>query len=72
MSEYQQFQSEREKIDFLLQKGYVIHEVKEHLNGSTVVFLNPADKTQEVLEVGTANARKYFSTILFTQQKQKA
>ncbi|MEH7479838.1 hypothetical protein V7157_01780 [Neobacillus drentensis] len=67
MSDYQQFLDERDKIDFLFQKGYRINGVKEHLNGATVEFLHPKGNVFETLLIGTANARKYFTNLLLKQ-----
>jgi len=69
MSEHQQFLDERDKIDFLIQKGFRIHQVHEHLNGSSVDFYHPEVNKTETLLIGNANARKYFSSLLI-QQKQ--
>ncbi|MGJ7910048.1 hypothetical protein [Neobacillus sp. LXY-1] len=68
MSDYQQFLEERDKIDFLIQKGYMIQSVTEHLNGATVEFVHPDGHESETLLVGNANARKYFSSILIKQK----
>lgn len=70
MSEHQQFLSEREKIDFLMQKGYRIHQVKEHLDGATVEFVHPDGNVSETLLIGNANARKYFSSLLIKQKQR--
>nr|WP_263326572.1 hypothetical protein [Neobacillus sp. Marseille-Q6967] len=67
MSEYQQFLNERDRIDFLIQKGYRIQRVHEHLDGATVEFLHPEKNVKETLLIGTANARKYFSSMLIKQ-----
>jgi hypothetical protein len=67
MSDYQQFLDERDKIDYLIQKGYRISGVKEHLNGSTVDFLHPKGNVIETLQIGTVNARKYFASLLLKQ-----
>ncbi|WP_040208896.1 hypothetical protein [Neobacillus jeddahensis] len=71
MSDYQQFLSERDKIDFLIQKGCQISGVKEHLNGATVDFLHPNGNVTETLLIGTANGRKYFSSLLVKQNQLK-
>ncbi|HYK72981.1 MAG TPA: hypothetical protein VEV44_07600 [Pseudoneobacillus sp.] len=70
MSDYQQFLSERDKIDDLIQKGYLIDNVIENLNGATVDFLHPNDNKKETLQIGSANARKYFSSLLIHQKKK--
>lgn len=69
MSEYQQYLAERDKIDFYIQKGYRIHQVKEHLNGATVEFVHPNGNVSETLLIGNANARKYFSSLLIKQNR---
>jgi len=69
MSDYQQYLNERDKIDFLIQKGYRINSVNEHLNGAAVEFLNPQGNVSETLLVGTANGRKYFSSLLIKQNQ---
>ncbi|OIK11362.1 hypothetical protein BIV60_18335 [Bacillus sp. MUM 116] len=64
MSEHQQFLDERDKIDYLIQKGFRIHRVNEHLNGASVDFVHPEENKTETLLIGNANARKYFSSLL--------
>ena len=71
MSDYQQFLDERDKVDFLIQKGCRISGVKEHLNGSTVEFTHPKGNVTETLLIGTANARKYFASLLLKQNHTK-
>lgn len=70
MSEYQQFLQERDRIDFLIDKGYKIKHVTENLNGATVEFekSNVNEETSiETLYIQTPNARKYFSVKLLQQ-----
>ena len=69
MSEHQQFLAERDKIDYLIQKGYRINSISEHLNGSSVYFLHPEENKQETLLIGNANARKYFASLYIQQSK---
>jgi hypothetical protein len=64
MSEYQEFLAERDKIDFLIQKGFKIERVTENLSGAFVLFKNSENKRSAKLHVKTANARKYFSNLL--------
>ncbi|MEH7304240.1 hypothetical protein [Neobacillus drentensis] len=71
MSDHQQFLDERDKIDFLIQKGYRISGVKEHLNGATVEFEHPKGNVTEILKIGTANARKYFASLLLKQNHSR-
>ncbi|WP_163102347.1 hypothetical protein [Peribacillus alkalitolerans] len=72
MSDYQQFLSEREKIDFMIEKGYRIKGVNENLSGSFVEFENTSldRENTETLHIQTAEARKYFSVILIKQQQK--
>lgn len=70
MSEHQQFLDERDKIDFLIQKGCRISGVREHLNGASVDFVHPSGNVTETLHIGTANARKYFSSLLIKQNQE--
>ncbi|MBU8878400.1 hypothetical protein BGM26_05280 [Bacillus sp. FJAT-29790] len=69
MSDHQQFLDERDRIDFLIQKGYLINKVNENLDGAFVDFTHLEEKKTETVRIGTANGRKYFSTLLFQQQK---
>jgi hypothetical protein len=64
MSDYQEFLSERDKIDFLIQKGFKIEKIKENLSGAFVLFKHTENKRSATLHVKTANARKYFSNLL--------
>jgi hypothetical protein len=68
MSDYQQFLNERDKIDFLIQKGYRITKVIENLDGAYIDFSHPNDLIQ-TLQIETANGRKYFSSLLIQQGK---
>lgn len=70
MSEHQQYLTEKNLIDELIQKGYRIQGVNEHLNGDSVDFLHPNGTVTETILVGTANARKYFSSFLIKQNAE--
>ncbi|WP_332691621.1 hypothetical protein [Halalkalibacter lacteus] len=73
MSDYQQFLSEREKVDYLLEKGYQIDSVTENFNGSYVDFsLKTSENLKDTvqLHIQTVEARKYFSTKLMIQQSR--
>jgi len=69
MSSYHEYMAEREKIDFLLQKGFKITAVTENLNGAFVTFerIEKNQTEQETLHILTADARKYFSSVLIQQ-----
>ncbi|MGG0336693.1 hypothetical protein [Priestia aryabhattai] len=66
MSSYHEYMAEREKIDFLLQKGFKITAVTENLSGAFVTFerIEKNQTEQETLHILTADARKYFSSVL--------
>ena len=67
MSDYQQYCKEKDKIDDFIQKGFLISQVSETLDGAYVEFSHPEEGDKETVLIGTANARKYFSTILIRQ-----
>jgi hypothetical protein len=73
---YQEFLAERDKIDYLIQQGYYIKNVRENLSGAFVEFeLKIPDSsgkkdTTQILHIKNADARKYFSSLLIRQMKQ--
>ncbi|MGG1575639.1 hypothetical protein [Fictibacillus sp. NRS-1165] len=71
MSASQEYFEEKEKIDFLLYRGFRVTRVTENLDGAAVEFerTGAAGQEKEVLHLQTADARKYFSSILFHQQR---
>ncbi|WP_404331819.1 hypothetical protein [Mesobacillus maritimus] len=73
MSSYKEFLEEKEKIDRLLQKDYEITRVRENLSGAFVEFTNSKNPDEKVeLQFLTADARKYFSSIIIANQKKSA
>jgi hypothetical protein len=73
MSSYKEFLGEKEKIDQLLQKDYEITRVHENLSGAFVEFTNTKNLEDKVeLQILTADARKYFSSIIIANQKKSA
>ncbi|MCC3358604.1 hypothetical protein [Bacillus sp. REN16] len=70
MSEYQIFLQERDKIDFLIQKGCKMTNIIENLSGAFVDFENTDEK--ETLHIVTPEGRKYFAVMLIKQQKEGA
>ncbi|MCA1029793.1 hypothetical protein LCL95_01950 [Bacillus timonensis] len=73
MSSYQEFLNERDKIDYLIQKGYKISGVTENLSGAFVEFELQTEgeagtNEKEVLHILTADARKYFSSLIIKQR----
>ncbi|MFC7063472.1 hypothetical protein [Halobacillus seohaensis] len=75
MSSFHEFEAEREKIDFLLEQGYIITGVTENLSGSFLEFdyqgTDLEKEKKERLHVLHPDSRKYFATILFQQQKKQ-
>lgn len=72
MSSYKEFALEKEKIDFYQSNGYKISKVTESLDGTYVEFEqqeNSEDKQSLVLY--TADGRKYLSSIVFEEQKER-
>ncbi|MBM7691283.1 hypothetical protein JOC77_000688 [Peribacillus deserti] len=67
MSEYKEFLTEKEQIDDLIRSGYRIQSVIENLDGAFVNFTHKDQGHCKSLHIGTANARKYFSSILMQQ-----
>jgi hypothetical protein len=73
MSEYQLFVEEKQKIDTFISKGYLISNVKEDLAGGFFEFTPPNNSDEKVtLHINSANARKYFFTLLIKQQMKAA
>lgn len=74
MSAYNEFVAEKEKIDYLLELGYVIKGVNENLSGAVLEFEyfgeDGSNPKIEKLHILNAKTRKYFSNILIQQQKQ--
>lgn len=75
MSDHREFEAEREKIDFLLEQGYIIKGVTENLSGAFLEFeykgSEEGKSKQESLHILHPDSRKYFSTILVQQQKKQ-
>lgn len=74
MSAYNEFVIEREKIDFLVEQGYIIKGVTENLSGAFLEFEyrgNESSKNKaEILHIENADARKHFTNIIMEQQNQ--
>ncbi|WP_257350922.1 hypothetical protein [Pseudalkalibacillus decolorationis] len=67
MSDYKEYMSEREHIDYLSVKGFVIKEMHENLSGAFVTFEGSKDKN-ETLHIKTAEGRKYVSNLFIKQR----
>lgn len=70
MSEYKEFLLEKEKIDNLLDQGFQIVGVIENVSGAFVTFEKGDDGEKEVrqIQLKMADARKYFSTLLWIKE----
>jgi hypothetical protein len=73
MSDYQLFVEEKQKMDAFISKGYLISNVREDLSGGFYEFTPPHNSGEKItLHINTANARKYFFTLLINQQMKAA
>ncbi|WNB93345.1 hypothetical protein [Bacillus sp. NEB1478] len=68
MSDYQEYMLEREKIDFMMEKGYKIKGILENLSGAFVHFEKSNDDAVTI-HVKTADGRKYFSNLMVLQKQ---
>ncbi|KGE20283.1 hypothetical protein [Paenibacillus wynnii] len=67
MAAYEEFAKEQQAIDQLLFKGYTIAGIQEDLDGATVKFvMGEPTKGVVYLQLLTADARKYVTTLLFS------
>jgi len=73
MSAYAEFAKEQQEIDELLFKGYSVSGIRENLDGAVVKFVRgePAPGAVE-LNLLTADARKYVTTLVFAVQQAEA
>ncbi|PLR69521.1 MULTISPECIES: hypothetical protein [Bacillaceae] len=71
MSDYQEYLSERDKIDYYLDQGYKIASVAENLSGAFLTFKSQTDQDDLIeMHIKTAEARKYFSSKLMAQYQK--
>lgn len=66
MSEFEQFKLEKQKLDGYAAQNFKIVGVKEDLEGAWLDLEHPGGETAN-LHVKTANARKYYVTLLLAQ-----
>lgn len=69
MSEYEQFMLEKQKLDDYTAQKFKIVGVKEDLSGAWLVLEHPGGETA-TLQLKTANARKYYATLLIKQGQE--
>ncbi|TVY10499.1 hypothetical protein [Paenibacillus cremeus] len=72
MSIYDEFVREKEAVDRILSSGFAIRGLRESLDGTEVRFSKDKNVEQEVLLLLNADARKYVTTLIFTQQLRQA
>jgi len=70
MAAFEEFVKEQQAIDELLFKGYTIAGIQEDLDGANVKFvLEEPAKGVLNLQLLTADARKYVTTLLFSMKQ---
>ncbi|WP_410512736.1 hypothetical protein PaeBR_22740 [Paenibacillus sp. BR2-3] len=73
MSAYAEFAKEQQEINDLLFKGYAVASIVENLDGAAVKFVRGEPAPGSVkLNLLTADARKYVTTLVFAGQKTDA
>lgn len=73
MSAFDDFDKERKEIDGLLQQGYSIIGIQEDLDGATVKFTSGVPgKSPVMLQLLTADSRKYVTTLIFAGRQLEA
>ncbi|MEW4371398.1 hypothetical protein [Paenibacillus kandeliae] len=71
MSAFAEFEKEKMQIDEIMAQGYMVLAIRENLDGALIVFArsnNSKDQTQ--LQLLTADARKYVTSLLFAKREQ--
>ncbi|WNR46759.1 hypothetical protein [Paenibacillus roseipurpureus] len=71
MSEFEQFQAEKLKLDGYVSQKFRIVGVKEDLEGAWLDLEHPGGETAK-LHLKTANARKYYVNVLLQQGRSKS
>ncbi|NOV02212.1 hypothetical protein [Paenibacillus planticolens] len=69
MSEHEQFMLEKRKLDGFAAQKFNIVGVKEDLEGAWLQLEHPGGETA-TLHLKTANARKYYATLLIRQGQE--
>jgi hypothetical protein len=71
MSDYQEYLTERDKIDYYIDLGYKIASVAENLSGAFLTFNRQTEQDDLIeMQIKTADARKYFSSKLMAQYRK--
>ena len=71
MSEFEQFQAEKQKLDGFVAQKFKIVGVNEDLEGAWLDLEHPGGETAS-LHLTTANARKYYVSLLLIQGQTQA
>lgn len=71
MKEHELYVEEKSLIDDFMEQGFVIKKVSENLDGALVDFYHEKKRKIQTLHVKSAEARKYFSTILMQHNKKQ-
>ncbi|GGJ95869.1 hypothetical protein GCM10007063_17950 [Lentibacillus kapialis] len=69
MSNNAALQSEKQEIDNLIKKGYVMTSSKGTFDGDVVVFENKMTFEKKTLLLTHPDSRKYFATLYIQQYK---
>lgn len=72
MSNNVALQSEKQEMDDLMKKGYIMTSSKGTLDGDVVVFEHKTTSDKKTLLLTHPDSRKYFATLYIQQQKQTA
>ncbi|MDQ0207277.1 hypothetical protein [Alkalicoccobacillus murimartini] len=67
MAEHPQYLSEKLELDQCLNKGFLIYDIRDHLNGTDVLLKKTETDETMIVHLGNANARKYATTMLTLQ-----
>jgi hypothetical protein len=71
MSAYAEYDKEKRTVDALLEDGFAIVSINEVLDGMEIRFRKlPPECDEAQLLLLTADARKYVSNLIVSQQKQ--
>lgn len=71
MSAFKAYRNEKQKIDALLNNGFVIAGTREDQDGTAVRFKRIGSSTEIAdLQLLTADARKYVSGLIFARLKE--
>lgn len=68
MSSYEQYQTEKHKLDTFIAQQFRITGMQENLSGAWLTLEHPGGE-QATLHLETADARKYCISVLLKQQR---